>query len=109
MFDLFKGKKQYTDSSQIVAAIGQFLIDDTGSEMPTPLKEFLDAKKLDFSIESLKNVDLYLDQVRKNRESLTEDQLVKIVARCGAYCGEVIRKNSKKNQMLDRLRYCSKN
>ncbi|MCX6752356.1 MAG: hypothetical protein NTZ87_02540 [Candidatus Nomurabacteria bacterium] len=98
MFSLFKKKNKYQDLSKTVVAVGQFLIEDTGSDMPTPLKEFLDPKKLDFSLESLKLVDSYLDEVRKQEKDLSEDKLIKIVLRCGAYCGEVIRKNSKKNR-----------
>lgn len=83
--------------TETVKAIAAFLIDDTGSDLPTPLKEHLVPKKLDYSLESLKHVDAYLDVIRKNRNTLTEDQLMKVIARCGAYCGEVVRRLSKED------------
>jgi hypothetical protein len=96
MFNFFKRKK-YQDVTKYVSAISLFLINDTGSDLPTPFKEKLIPSKLNYTLESLKHVDLYLDEIRKNRKKLNEEQLVKVVARCGAYCGEVIRKHSKKN------------
>jgi hypothetical protein len=97
MFNLFKKKRKYEDLTLSVAAIADFLIDDTGSDLSTPLKDSLDISKLDYSLESLKHVDLYLDQVRKKRKNLTDEQFTKVVVRSGAYCGEVVRKLSKSN------------
>ena len=97
MFNLFGKKRKYDDLTKTVSAIAQFLIDDTGSDLPTPFKEFLNPTKLDYSLESLKHVDSYLDQVRKKKRKLNDDQVTKVILRCGAYCGEVIRKNSKKD------------
>ncbi len=97
MFDFLKRKNKYPDLNKTVEAIAQFLIDDSGSDLPTPLKEFIDSAKLDYSLESLKHVDSYLDQVRNQKKNLNRDQLTKVIARAGAYCGEVVRKNSKKN------------
>ena len=92
-------ERKYKDLTSTVAAIGMFLVDDTGSKLPTPLKEFLVPSKLDYSLESLKHVDSYLDEIRKKviRSAFTNEQLSKVVLRCGAYCGEVVRKLSKKN------------
>lgn len=87
--------RKYKDLTPTVAAIAAFLLDDTGSDLPTPLKEFLDPQRLDYSLESLKLVDTYLDKIRKNKKLLTEDQLIKVIVRCGSYCGEVVRKLSK--------------
>lgn len=97
MFNFFKKRHAYQNVTETVNAISQFLIDDAGSDIPTPFKEFLDSKNLDFSLESLKAVDFYLNEVRKRKVKLNQDQLIKVVARCGAYCGEVVRRNSKKN------------
>ena len=82
--------------TEIVSSMGMFLIDDSLTDTSTPLKEYLDTSKLDYSLDSLKLVDQYLDKVRENIKSFTSDQHIKVIARCGAYCGEVIRKNTKK-------------
>lgn len=97
MFKFFGNKRKYEDLTETIAAIGQFLIDDTDSDVPTPFKESLDSSKLDYSLESLRRVDSYLDKVRENREELSDEQFTKVILRCGAYCGEVIRKNSTKD------------
>ena len=100
MFSFFKQKKKglkYLDLTETVAAIATFLIDDNGSDLPTPYKEFLSPSKLDYSIESLLHVDSYLNEVRKNIKILTNEQYIKVIVRCGAYCGEVVRKLSKKD------------
>lgn len=55
-------------------------------------RAWLDHKRLDFSVESLKYVNQYLDHVRTTPE-LEQAQLYFItVLRAGAYTGEVIRK-----------------
>ena len=97
MLNFLKKKRGYENVTETVAAIAQFLIDDTGSDLPTPFSEFLDPNKLNYSLDSLKHVDSYLDHVRKKRKSLSDEQFTKVILRCGAYCGEVIRKNSKKD------------
>jgi hypothetical protein len=63
---------------------------------PTFGIRYLDPKKLDFSIESLKYVDEYLEAIRKDKE--VEKGWNKVVLRAGAYVGEVIRRNDKKTQ-----------
>jgi len=61
----------------------------------TPFSNLIDIVKLDFSVESLKEVDKYLAKVRKKK--LTEEEQKIIVLRCGTYLGEVIRTNSPKD------------
>jgi hypothetical protein len=60
---------------------------------PTPGSEALDSSKLDFSLSSLVVIDKHLAKIR--RRKLEDDDLIKFVLRCGAYVGEVIRRNSK--------------
>jgi hypothetical protein len=60
---------------------------------PTPGSEFLDASQLNFSVESLASVDKHLEMMRK--KNLAGQSLIKFVLRCGAYVGEVIRRNIK--------------
>jgi hypothetical protein len=50
-------------------------------------------EKTGFSLESLKHVDAYLE-VLHGKPPQGEDEIVRVVLRCGAYVGEVIRKNS---------------
>ena len=60
---------------------------------PIYQRELLNYRKLDFSLESLKHVDAYLETLHTNPPP-DENETVRIVLRCGAYVGEVIRKNS---------------
>jgi hypothetical protein len=62
-------------------------------ENPTYMRELLDEKKPDFSLESLKHVDAYLEALH-GKPPQGEEETVRLVLRCGAYVGEVIRKNS---------------
>ena len=62
-------------------------------------RQHLDRRRLDFSVESLKHVNDYLEAIRKDKD--VEKQGVtrlKVVLRAGAYVGEVIRKNDNKVQ-----------
>jgi hypothetical protein len=63
------------------------------SESDTPLRESLESSKLDLSLISLREVEHYLDKVREKRGDLTDEQFYKVILRCGAYTGEVIKKN----------------
>ncbi len=62
-------------------------------ENPTYKRELLDEKTLDLSLESLRHVDAYLEALH-GKPPEDEDQTVRVVLRCGAYVGEVIRKKS---------------
>ena len=53
--------------------------------------EFLEPEKLDYSIESLKHVDDYLETA--HNEKLNDEDYTTIVIRVGSYVGEVIREN----------------
>jgi len=64
-------------------------------ENPTYLSELLDPGQLDFSVASLKHLDEYLDALHASPPK-HQDQFARVVRRCGAYVGEVIRKNSPK-------------
>jgi hypothetical protein len=62
-------------------------------------RQHLDQRRLDFSVESLKHVNDYLEAIRKHKD--VEKQGVTravVVLRAGAYVGEVIRKNDSKVQ-----------
>jgi len=76
-----------------VSCIG-LLITEENPEMP--FYNFIDFKKLDFSVESLNHLDNYLDKIRKNKKNLSNEKLMKVIIRCGTYLGEVIRKTNPK-------------
>jgi hypothetical protein len=57
-------------------------------------REHLDRRRLDFSVESLRHVNEYLEGIRK--EQAVERQWAVVVLRAGAYVGEVIRRNDQK-------------
>ena len=59
-------------------------------EDPTPGSESLDASRLDFSVNSLAIVDQHLEKMRQHQ--LEDKAFMKFVLRCGAYVGEVIRR-----------------
>ena len=61
-------------------------------ENPTYKHELLNEERLDFSVESLKHIDAYLDVLHGDPPQ--EEDAIRVVLRCGAYVGEVIRKHS---------------
>ena len=97
MFNFFRPKSDDSELNLNIAAMAHFLVDDKGADTETPLKKYLAFDKLDYSQESLKYVDEYLEEVRKNKKDLSDTQIATIVLRCGGYCGEVIKRNSKKS------------
>jgi len=85
---LFHRKPKLQDEALIdLAQMFLSLPDD-----PTPGTESLNVSRLDFSVDSLAFVDDFLDTVRLKK--LEDADLGKLVLRCGAYVGEVIRRNA---------------
>ena len=66
-----------------------FKTEDSDSDLP--LREHLEEDKLDYSLKSLSVIDKYLDVVHKKKKNLSDDDLSKIILRCGAYVGEVLK------------------
>jgi hypothetical protein len=64
----------------------------TDSQDPTFGLEHLKAERLDYSIESLAEINSYLEVIRSDPN--VKEVWNKVVLRCGAYVGEVIRRNS---------------
>lgn len=87
---LFSKKKPDLQDDALSDLARMFL---ANPENVTPGSELLDASKLDFSVDSLAVVDQHLEAIRKL--NLQDDDLLKFALRCGAYVGEVIRRNSK--------------
>ena len=59
-------------------------------ENPTFKRELLDPSKLDFSVESLRHIDEYLEGLHRNPPQ--GNDLARVALRCGAYVGEVMRR-----------------
>jgi hypothetical protein len=89
MLNFFRKSPSYVDRE--FSDLSVMLCEDR--EDPTYKHDLLDPGKLDFSIESLKHMDEYLETLHTERPQ-NEDDAVSVVLRCGAYVGEVIRKNS---------------
>jgi hypothetical protein len=88
MFSFFK-KKPKPNNQDFEAFSIMFLHEE---ENPIYKRELLDIEKLDFSIDSLKHVDSYLEVIHSSPPE--DEELMKIALRAGAYVGEVIRKNT---------------
>lgn len=59
-------------------------------ENPTFRRYLLKKEKLDFSLESLREIDRYLDELHV--EPPSGNDFFRVALRCGAYVGEVMRK-----------------
>jgi hypothetical protein len=82
------------DQNQALLELSQLFFAD--SEKPTFGRELLDPSRLDFSIDSLKHVDEYLESIRAAKG--IDANWNTVVLRAGAYVGEVIRRNSAHTQ-----------
>ncbi len=90
---LFSRKPELQDGA--LSDLGQmFASPEVVADDPTPGTELLDAARLDFTVESLGLVDDYLDEMRTRHLDESGDDYYKLVLRCGAYVGEVIRRNA---------------
>ncbi len=62
-----------------------------------PLADKLDATKLDYSIESLKAIDEYLQPLYESSNSFDQNQVTNLIVWGGCYVGESIKRQSAKN------------
>lgn len=60
-----------------------------------PLEEEIPRQQLDFSVESLRHLDLYLGKVAAKVEHLGYESLSNLELAAGAYLGEVVRSNTR--------------
>jgi hypothetical protein len=88
MFNLFRKSPAFVDKE--FSDLSRMLTQDT--RLPTYKRELLDEKKLDFSVDSLKHIDAYLETLHGTPPQ--QQDLAVVVLRTGAYAGEVIRKKS---------------
>lgn len=99
-------KLQMKDTDFVVGTIATFLLDNLRAEHPVPFKDKLDSSALNYSIESLRSVDEYLQHVRSHLKKLSDEEHTKVILRCGAYCGEVLKKElAKRNEKAQWLMY----
>ena len=61
-------------------------------EEPVYKRDILDSAKLDYSLNSLKHIDDCLEIIRKDPPQ--GNDYLRLILRCGAYVGEVIKRNS---------------
>ena len=87
---------QPINQSDALNGLAHLFYDD--QETPTLGYQNLDAKKLDFSIDSLSHVNDYLEKVRKDKN--VQANWSAVVLRAGAYVGEVVRLNDKKTSWI---------
>lgn len=80
-----------TFSNELIETWAEFL---TMSAHPRPIYRghLLNVVALDYSVDSLRHVDGYLELLRQ--APLPPDQVLRVIIRCGAYAGEVIRRAS---------------
>lgn len=88
MFSFFRRKPRHLDAT--FDDLARMLTDD--DENPTPRRQLLSKEKLDFSLDSLRHMDEYLGALHAAMPP--EQDLLRVVLRCGAYVGEVIRRHS---------------
>ena len=88
MFSLFGKGPKFVDRE--FSDLSRMLTQD--EENPTYRRELLQAGKLDFSLESLRHVDAYLEVLHAAPPQ--GHDLSRVALRCGAYVGEVMRKQS---------------
>ena len=89
MLDFLRKSPRFANTE--FAGLARMLTGDAAN--PVWKRELLDQAQLDFSLESLRHLDAYLETIHGERPQ-TDDELNRVVMRCGAYVGEVIRKNS---------------
>jgi hypothetical protein len=84
------GSKQPKIQNDAFADLAQMFLSDP--EDPTPGSESLNVARCNFSLESLRVIDAHLEGMRGRR--LQSPELMKLVLRCGAYVGEVVRRHA---------------
>ena len=91
MFSFFK--KEPKNNNLMHEDLARMLWEE--KENPVYYIDLLIPEKLDYSLNSLKHIDKYLEQLHENQPA--DDEFLKITLRTGSYVGEVIRKHSKES------------
>ena len=87
---LFQRKPQFPNQDEAASDLSVMLHSDTQTQ--TFRNELLDPCEFDYSLDSLKTLDDFLDTIRKDEE--VEKEWNRTVLRAGAYAGEVIRRSN---------------
>jgi len=90
MLSFLKKKPKFID--QAYSDLAVMLTQD--DENPVYKRQIIDSDKLDFSPDSLKHIDECLEIIRNDPPE--GNDFLRLVLRYGAYVGEVIKRNSKK-------------
>ncbi len=88
MLSFFKKKPKLNNEANQDLSV--MLFDNTDD--PVRNHGFFNNKSMDFTVESLKIIDDYLESLRSDLPE--NEELVKVTLRAGSYIGEVVRKNS---------------
>ena len=89
MFSFFKRKPIFSDQAYLEVA--DMLTSEENK--PTYRRDLLNRDSLDYSLESLKQIDSYLEAIRQ--DEIVKDDMIRLALRSGAYVGEVIKRLSK--------------
>jgi len=89
MFSWFRSGPRFADRE--FEDLSAMLLEDDSP--PTYRRELLLGKPLDYSVESLRVIDAYLDHLHQAQPAA--EDLWRVVLRTGAYVGEVIRRGSR--------------
>lgn len=87
-----KQTEQDLDPNILMKNISGFLVSPEHSSNLE--KKLFDEKLIDYSVKSLNYIERYLDKIREDKSILSEEKCAKVVYKCGAYVGEVIKKHT---------------
>jgi hypothetical protein len=85
-----------TDYASYCTDYADYFIKTAKGNESIAFRDKLDSKKLDYSFESLKVIDAYLEYLYKNRSKIGEHEEINTIVWGGCYIGEVIKRNSEK-------------
>jgi hypothetical protein len=74
-----------------------FVGTSTFKEGKVAFREAIPVQKMDYTVESLKHLDAYLDLLLSKKSEITDQDYTNTVLAAGSYLGEVIRRNSERN------------
>jgi hypothetical protein len=87
-----------SEVASIVAFYCEIMLGDAHPGLGLACSEHLDQRRLDYSLESLRAVDVYLLQVHRNLRNRPVAELATTVMSVGSYVGEVVRRATPQTQ-----------
>ena len=85
-----------TDYASYCSDYASYFIKKANGDETIAFPERIDSKKLDYSFESLKAIDKYLEYLHKNNSTISQHEEINTIVWCGCYIGEVIKRSSEK-------------